>query len=168
MELLRDARLRPVCTQPGARKVQQGRIVEPLGFRRHRVADADIDLHREPRLPEQSSQPHPLSAIDVLHPDWRYLHRLWQVRHAVGLDRDIAGLPKDPLDLGCREIAVAKEVRIAGWPGRLSQPDTQKHGALENEAVGMLGASQPMEEAFEAVPGQNDIGVGTDGSRVIQ
>lgn len=159
MELLGDGGLRSVRAQVRSGKVQEGRVVDPFGRRRERVADADVDMDMEPGGAQLSAQRHPLTAVLVLLADGAHRHAVGEEPDAVGFDRLVADRGEHaPQGLG-GEVAEPEEVEVARGSGGFIQPHFEQQRALQHEPVGVRGSGDAAEEAFHPEPGQERVGV---------
>jgi len=153
---------------PGFRQFEERGVVDPFRLWDDGVTDADVDLKGEASPPEEPSQPDALSPVEVLDTNRRDPDRVAGERHPVRLDPDLAHVPEDAPQGAGRQVAVSQEVRVTRRAGGFAEPDPQQHSALQDEAVGVGGATEAVKEALEPIAGQDRIRVGVDGTRVVQ
>ena len=86
----------------------------------------------------------------------------------VGVDRSGTQLMED--DLQGRQLRRAKPEQV-GIPRRAMgdvEPQVEEQGALEQEALGMPGAAQAIEEPLQGVTGQDQVEVLPLGLRLVE
>ena len=57
----------------------------------------------------------------------------------------------------CRGVAEAEQVHIPSRAVRFIEPGGQQHRALEHEALTVRREAQPMQQAFQRVPGEQQF-----------
>jgi hypothetical protein len=84
----------------------------------------------------------------------------------LGLDDRGAQLAEERLQDRKLGGAEPEQVSIAGWAMGDVEPQVEEQGPLEQEALGVPGCAQPIEEPLQGVAGQNQIEVLAPGLRL--
>jgi hypothetical protein len=151
VKLLGDARFSGVGSKLRGRVIEQRRQLRQLWLGNRRVAEADIDLHRNLRVAEPCDEPQAYAVVNSIFSD--------------GLCDDGLALENDAVVGNSRTGDVSENLRQAGKVGgtaaeqvevlrgsmRLVRPNDEEQRALEHELVRVRRSRQSVEQPFEHV-----------------
>ena len=153
---LGDHRLGCVCTQLRCWQAEKDGIFDHLEARLDGITKANIDNNSDARASQRGCAAQADAAVLELLADAGNAQAVMIELHAV-VARNREDLAKGGQNGFLARIAKSQEVEIACPARCVGQPSCKQHGALEDEAVGMWRAAQPIEKPLVHKPGEQHI-----------
>ena len=82
---------------------------------------------------------------------------LWVIRDTILLAGNRAEVAKYAGKAGLTAVPRTQEVDVSRRPMRVVAPENEEHGSFQDEAIPMARLAEPVEEALQAVSGQQEL-----------
>jgi hypothetical protein len=168
LELLRHHGLGRVGEQARTSHRQQRWKVEFLRRRRDRVAEADVNLHVEPRVSEGAAEGHAHAWVVGVLDDRLAADRRGIKLKSVRVDRRGTGVAHHALEHGDLVGRTREQVDVPRGSEHGRVPRAHEERAFEHEAICVLGSRQPVQEALHGVELQQVVERPRPGARLVE
>jgi hypothetical protein len=138
---------------------QQGGEGDAFRRRRHHIPEADIDLQRNTRSVECGRKRHAHAPIDILLPDGPGFDGSRLENQPVRLYVERAEFLKQHSKTLRGRVACAQQVQVSGSSVRLLHPEQEQQRPFEEEPLGVGRLTEPIEEPFQGVLGEQALKV---------
>ena len=143
------------------RRIEENWVVNLDRSRRNNVAKADVYLNGNARPIDGRMGLDSNSAILKVFADWCCRKTLNVEGHTIvwnsGRTYRFEGVGKFLRAIG----SVAEQIQVSRWPEGIGNPRHKEQGALEDEAITVLGDTKPIEQSLQCVPCEKNLVVGT-------
>jgi len=124
-------------------------------FRPYAVADPDINLKRDPDVPQPGQELNAKSVVFGLVADRLDNHVFHIEGQSVRRHFQTADFREDSPEPGFRKVADSQEIKVHRLARKIAGPYHEQHGAFYDKALGVVGFPKPIEPTFERVSSQD-------------